>query len=213
MKAVKKRTQRSSQSNLNKGRASKTSGMGEVRIIGGDFRGRKLPVLDGEGLRPTSDRVRETLFNWLQFDLAGGVFLDAFSGSGALGMEALSRGAQRVVFLEKSPKVAAQLTANLHTLGVTDRAEVVCTDSLNWLQQPTKEVFDGVFLDPPFGQNLLEPSLEALQDFAWLSSQAWCYLEQEKSLIWPKLPEKWSWYKDKTTSQVRFGLLRVTTSS
>lgn len=182
------------------------NGLGEVRIIGGDWRGRKLPVLTAQGLRPTSDRVRETLFNWLQFEIAGAACLDVFAGSGALGFEALSRGAKSCVFLELGADNAAQLRANATRLG-TNSAEMVLTDSLQWLAQPASQAFDVVFLDPPFNQGLMQPAVELLFKNGWLQTeQAWLYLEQEKNLPWPTLPEGWVCHREKTTSQVRFGL-------
>ncbi|CAN8139187.1 Ribosomal RNA small subunit methyltransferase D [uncultured Thiomicrorhabdus sp.] len=184
-----------------------TQGMGEVRIIGGDFRGRKLPVLLADGLRPTSDRVRETIFNWLQFDIAGARCLDAFAGSGAIGLEALSRGAKKVVFLDALPKVQKQLQQNLQTLKVeSQQAQVICTDAVHWAQSTAEIPFDVIFLDPPFHKDLMHTMLQNLFDQGWVGDQTLLYLEQEKSLAWPELPEGWSCRKEKTTSQVRFGL-------
>jgi 16S rRNA (guanine966-N2)-methyltransferase len=180
--------------------------MGEVRIIGGDWRGRKLPVLMAEGLRPTSDRVRETLFNWLQFDVAGAHCLDLFAGSGALGFEALSRGAKSVTFIELSKPVALQLKTNLKTLSAT-AGQVVQGECLQWLDQPVEQPFDIIFLDPPFNQGLMQSAVDKLFISGTIKSQqAWLYLEQEKSLEWPILPADWICHREKSTSQVRFGL-------
>ncbi|WP_019557898.1 16S rRNA (guanine(966)-N(2))-methyltransferase RsmD [Thiomicrorhabdus arctica] len=182
--------------------------MGDVRIIGGDWRGRKLPVLMAEGLRPTSDRVRETLFNWLRFDVAGSHCLDLFAGSGALGFEALSRGAKSVTFLELSIPVAQQLKTNLKTLNAP-AAQVVQRDSLQWLDQRVEQPFDIIFLDPPFKQGLMQLAVDKLFINGIIKNQqAWLYLEQEKSLDWPNLPDGWVCHREKTTSQVRFGLFR-----
>ncbi len=182
------------------------SAMGEVRIIGGDWRGRKLPVLMAEGLRPTSDRVRETLFNWLHFEVAGAHCLDLFAGSGALGFEALSRGAKSVTFLELSKPVAQQLTTNLKTLNST-AAQVVQGECLQWLDQPVEQPFDIIFLDPPFNQGLMQLAVDKLFVSGIIKSQqAWLYLEQEKSLDWPSLPDDWICHREKSTPQVRFGL-------
>jgi len=183
----------------------------QIRIIGGDWRGRKLPVLMAEGLRPTSDRVRETLFNWLQFDVPGAVCLDVFSGSGALGLEALSRGAKKATLLEMNAINAKQLKQNLVTLKA-ENAEVLTTDSLQFLAKPAKEFYDIIFIDPPFHQGLMQPTVDLLFKNGYVKSQQAClYLEQEKSLDWPNLPEGWVCCKEKTTSQVRFGLFRLVT--
>jgi 16S rRNA (guanine966-N2)-methyltransferase len=180
--------------------------MGEVRIIGGDSRGRKLPVLMAEGLRPTSDRVRETLFNWLQFEVAGAHCLDLFAGSGALGFEALSRGAKSVTFVELSKPVAQQLKINLKTLNST-AAQVAQGDSLQWLDQLVEQPFDIIFLDPPFNQGLMQSIVDKLFISGTINSQqTWLYLEQEKQLDWPSLPEDWICHREKSTSQVRFGI-------
>ncbi len=182
------------------------SEMGDVRIIGGDWRGRKLPVLMADGLRPTSDRVRETVFNWLQFEVPGAHCLDVFSGSGALGFEALSRGAKSVTFLELSMPAAQQLKTNLKTLS-SNAAQVIQGDSLKWLDQPAEQTFDIIFLDPPFNQGLMQRAVDKLFISGYVADNAaWLYLEQEKNLEWPKLPEGWICHREKTTAQVRFGL-------
>ncbi len=182
------------------------SEMGEVRIIGGDWRGRKLPVLLADGLRPTSDRVRETVFNWLQFEVPGARCLDVFAGSGALGFEALSRGAREVTFLELASANAKQLQANVSALK-TDKAQVIQTDSLRWLENPIAQPFDIIFLDPPFNLGLMQSAVDKLFISGVIQNdQAWLYLEQEKHLDWPNLPEGWVCHREKSTSQVRFGL-------
>lgn len=185
---------------------TRVAAMGEVRIIGGDWRGRKLPVLMAEGLRPSSDRVRETLFNWLQFEVAGAFCLDLFAGSGALGFEALSRGAKSVTFLELSMPVSQQLKTNLKTLNST-AGQVVQGDSLQWLDQPIEQTFEIIFLDPPFNQGLMQLAVDKLFISGIIQDQqVWLYLEQEKQLDWPNLPDGWICHREKSTSQVRFGL-------
>ncbi|BCN94211.1 ribosomal RNA small subunit methyltransferase D [Thiomicrorhabdus immobilis] len=181
--------------------------MGEVRIIGGDLRGRKLPVLNAEGLRPTSDRVRETLFNWLQFEIPGANCLDVFSGSGALSFEALSRGAKHATLLELDSANAKQLKQNLQQLKL-DNAQVEQVDSLQWLAQPANSHYDVVFLDPPFHKNFMQNSVDLLFKNGYVNNQAWLYLEQEKQLDWPVLPDGWECHREKSTSQVRFGLFK-----
>ena len=181
---------------------------GQVRIIGGDWRGRKLPVLEAPGLRPTSDRVRETLFNWLQFDVPGSRCLDAFAGSGALALECLSRGAARVLLLEKEPRVAKHLRELLQTLEA-DAADILNADTLSFLAQPASETFDLVFLDPPFNQGLLEPVCRALDEQGWLADQAYIYLEVEKQAGLPQLPSSWTLRKEKEAGEVRYALFQA----
>ena len=132
-----------------------------IRIISGKFRSRRLPFPDAKGLRPTPDRVRETLFNWLQKDIHSAVCLDLFAGSGALGFEALSRGAARVVMVDSSPVVVKQLEENTRLLDISDVAIIEKDVSVSW---PTfQERFSVVFLDPPFKANLLGTCFQKLQ--------------------------------------------------
>ena len=197
---------------INSSQKTTTRPGGEVRIIGGEWRGRKLPVLDADGLRPTSDRTRETLFNWLQFKVPMARCLDAFAGSGALGFEALSRCAAQVVMLEKSAVIAQQLKRNAALLKTT-KAEIHQTDSLAFLAKPAPHAFDIVFIDPPFQQGLMQPTLDALFSQGWIHNQAWLYLEQEKNLDWPTLPQGWQIHREKTTSQVRLSLWRMSSAA
>ncbi len=178
---------------------------GQVRIIGGDWRGRKLPVLKAEGLRPTSDRVRETLFNWLQFDIAGARCLDVFAGSGALGFEAASRGAKQVVMLELSTANATSLKSNCQLLKA-DSIVVHQVDSLTWLSRTSEQAYDAIFLDPPFHKDFMQESLNLLFENGYIGDGTTIYLEQENDLNWPQLASGWVCKKEKKTSQVRFGL-------
>ncbi|MEP7058784.1 MAG: 16S rRNA (guanine(966)-N(2))-methyltransferase RsmD [Caldimonas sp.] len=132
----------------------------EVRIIGGQWKRSKLPVADAPGLRPTPDRVRETLFNWLGQDLSGSRCLDAFAGSGALGFEAASRGASEVVLLERDRRVAAGLAASARRLQATT-LHIECADAIAWMARCAPASFDLVFIDPPFDSALAEPALGA----------------------------------------------------
>ena len=176
----------------------------QLRIIGGDWRSRRLRFPAIDGLRPTLDRVRETLFNWLQHDVEGARVLDAFAGSGALGLEALSRGAKEVVFLEKHPKAAIQLKENLETLGARN-AQVWAGDALVWLEQ-NPEPYDLVFIDPPFGKDLLQPALDKLT----LLPGAIVYVEHEGTLT-PKFPAHWEEHRSKVTKEFCFRLFYVGT--
>lgn len=128
----------------------KKTGQGYVRIIAGTLRGSKLPVLNQVGLRPSSDRVRETLFNWLQHDIQGSKVLDLFAGSGALGFESASRGAAKVTLLEQNAEACALLVSNQKRLKVNN-IEVVQLESLQWLKNTPASGFNLVFLDPPYG--------------------------------------------------------------
>ncbi|SIO12083.1 16S rRNA m(2)G-966 methyltransferase [Sulfurivirga caldicuralii] len=187
-------------------------GKGRIRIVGGEWARRQLPVIDAPGLRPTSDRMRETLFNWLQFDLPGARVLDAFAGTGALGLEALSRGAEAAVFLERSGKVARQLAANLNTLGAAARGQVVNTDALRWLRQPAAHVFDIVFIDPPFDAALQQVALDALEENGWLAPGARVYVEQPRGQALPQVPPDWALHRDKIAGEVRYLLYHLPTT-
>ena len=178
----------------------------QVRIIAGQWRGRRLHFPDLPGLRPTPDRVRETLFNWLAPIVPGARCLDLFAGSGALGVEALSRGATDVVFVEQHPAAFKALRANLMQLGARN-ARVDCAEALAWLRQPGTP-FEIVLLDPPFGGNLLEPVCAALQQNGWLTPTAWIYLEAEAELPPLSLPAHWRLYREKRAGAVAYCLAR-----
>ena len=190
------------------GRQQPHTGGGQLRIIGGIWRSRKLPVADVEGLRPTPDRVRETLFNWLTGWVADARCLDAFSGTGALGLEALSRGASEALFLEYSPKAAQTLKSNLQTLR-SENARVEQTDALQWLSRPALQTYNLVFLDPPFRKQLLQPVCEQLQANGWLAQDALVYVEAEKELSPFPVPANWELWKEKSAGQVISCLYRV----
>ena len=151
----------------------------EVRLIGGSLRGRKLPVADRPGLRPTPDRVRETLFNWLGQDLSGWRVLDAFAGSGALGFEAASRGAAEVLLLELDPLLVRGLREWRERLGVPS-LRVERADALAWMRRAPAASFELVLLDPPFDSGLAAPALEAAR--ALVVPGGWIYLEASMPL-------------------------------
>ena len=185
--------------------------MGEVRVIAGLWRGRKLPVLNAEGLRPTTHRVKETLFNWLMMDVANARCLDCFAGSGSLGIEALSRQAQAVVFLEKFANAAQQLKKNLASLK-TDKGTVINTDTLTYLSQKNStEPFEIIFIDPPFHHNLVPQVLTLLQQNNWLAENALIYVETEKNHPPLLLAENWQIIKEKSAGIVTSRLIQVTT--
>lgn len=178
---------------------------GEVRIISGLWRGQKLPVLNVEGLRPTSDRVKETLFNWLMADIHASRCLDCFAGSGSLGFEALSRQANFVLMLERDKNVATRLNANLARLRTTN-GKVIQTDTLQFLANINQDQpFDIVFLDPPFNHNLIPTCLEWLEKNNWLTANALIYLETEHNANF-HCPAHWTLLKEKSTQQVVYRL-------
>ncbi|MCP1583381.1 16S rRNA (guanine966-N2)-methyltransferase [Pseudoxanthomonas mexicana] len=158
---------------------------------------------DRPGLRPSSDRVRETLFNWLMPVLPGARVLDLFAGTGALGLEALSRGAAHATLVERDPGLAAALRDACVRLGA--QATVVAQDALAWLagQQAT---FDLVFLDPPFADGLWEPALAALQPR--LATDAWVYVESPAGTV-PPVPPGWALHREGQTRDVRYALYRA----
>jgi len=182
----------------------------QLRIIGGQWRGRKLNFADEPGVRPTADRVRETLFNWLMVDIEGARCLDLFAGSGALGLEALSRGAKEVVFIDSNSKVINTITAQLKTLGA-DNAKVIKQTAESYLGLVIPKPFDIVFLDPPFHKDFLLPIIQQLIEGNWLKEETLVYIEAEKNLGAPELPEGWGFYKSKIAGQVSFYLAKKKT--
>lgn len=171
--------------------AQPARGSGKLRIIGGQYRRRQLPVSDSPGLRPTPDRVRETLFNWLAYELAGRQVLDLFAGTGALGLEALSRGAAQAQFVEANHNVARGIEANLATLGAT--GQVAERDVASFLEGPVTR-FDIVFLDPPFRHDLTTSTCDLLERRGWLKAHAWIYIESEAGLL-TRVPGNWSLHR------------------
>lgn len=183
-----------------------------LRIIGGKWRSRKVSFPDVEGLRPTADRVRETLFNWLQETIMREDCLDLFTGSGACGLEALSRGARHVSFVDSSHKALDSLRANLKMLEATDYA-VYCEDALTCLRAfgsrsvPTHDGRYGlVFLDPPFASDLLQKSAESLENSGILRENAFIYIESDRDITAAHLPANWRAHKYKRAGKVYFGL-------
>ena len=148
------------------------------KIISGDFRGRKFSFPEVEGLRPTPGKIRETLFNWLQFDIINKTALDPFAGSGALSLEAISRGAKKVYIIEKNRKVCEKLKTNFNFLD-SDQYTIINEDAMIHLSKPSKQSFDLVFLDPPFANNLLVETIEKLLNNHYINSQSQIYIESE----------------------------------
>lgn len=180
---------------------------GQLRIIGGSWRGRKLRFAAAPGLRPTPDRVRETLFNWLAADIHGSRCLDLFTGSGALGLEALSRGAASCSFIDSHGETIRCLQSRLQELDC-DRATLRCSDALGWLQAgpDASAPFDIVFLDPPFGEGLLAPASEILETCHWLAPGAAIYVESAAREADSALPANWRLHREKQAGEVRYRL-------
>jgi len=192
-----------------KNRVGQKNAMGSFRVIAGEWRSRRLSFPEVDGLRPTTDRVRETLFNWLSPTISGAYVLDLFSGSGALGFEALSRGAQEATFIEKDSLAYRSLNNNILELNAGVRATVIQADALAWLDHYTGSTYDLIFLDPPFRQNLLEPAIEGLVRAHVLSTGTLIYLEQEKELSSTLVPDSWQLKKEKVAGQVAYRLYEV----
>jgi 16S rRNA (guanine966-N2)-methyltransferase len=190
---------------LRKVRTSKAL-QGRLRIIGGTWRSRLLPVPAVPGLRPTPDRVRETVFNWLAPVIEGARCLDLYAGTGALGLEALSRGAGAVVFVDRDPAVLRSLRASLETLGC-DRGELHCQDAMSYLSGAVSP-FDIVFLDPPYRLGMLEPAVTRLVERDWPAAGASLYLEHEAGVSSPPLPKGWQLFRSAAAGQVRYHLAR-----
>lgn len=177
---------------------------GFVRIISGLWRGRKLPVHDAQGLRPTTDRVKETLFNWLAQEIPGAHCLDLFAGSGSLGFEAASRQAQAVTLIELNPTAFKQLEHNIAALNATN-LRAINSDALAFLkQQGTPHHL--VFIDPPFRQGLLSEAVSLLEQNGWLADEALIYIETEKELALEGIPANWRLHREKNAGQVSYRL-------
>ena len=166
------------------------SGQGQLRIIGGQWRSRQFDFPMAHGLRPTPNRVRETLFNWLAPYVEGAKVLDVFAGSGALFLEALSRGAGSALALDLNSAAINSLRGHLLTLRC-DNGQLLQTDALRHLEQQPATPFDLVFLDPPFSQGLLLPACTLLEEKGWLASDAWVYTESENPPSSLGLPGNW----------------------
>lgn len=179
---------------------------GSVRIIGGRWRGRRLPVADLPGLRPSGDRSRETLFNWLQADIRGARCADLFAGTGVLGLEAASRGAARVVLIENAPRGARAIEESVNTLG-GDGITVVRGDALRWLETCGPASIDIAFVDPPFGSGLAVRALERLAACGCLAPGGLVYLETARQEA-AELPPPWCVVREKLLGEVRMQLLQ-----
>lgn len=193
-------------------RTSRPANGGELTIIGGDWRSRKLRFPDAGGVRPTPARTRETLFNWLAHQVPGGHCLDLFSGSGALGLEALSRGATSATLVEHNRALAKALQQNL-TLLNSSSAQVVLQAVEAFLARPAPEPFDLVFMDPPFRQGWLERLFPLLADNGWVTPGGWVYVEYESERASPVVPSGWRLHREKSAGQVTCCLYQTHTKN
>ncbi|MEP6389644.1 MAG: 16S rRNA (guanine(966)-N(2))-methyltransferase RsmD [Halioglobus sp.] len=181
---------------------------GQLRIIGGQWRGRKLQFTATDGLRPTTDRVRETLFNWLMSELPTARCLDLFAGSGALGLEALSRGAMHCDFVDSSAIAQREISNHLTTLAATDRGACHISSAAEFLSQLDKNhaPYTVVFLDPPFGHELIAPAAATLEAQGLLEPGAYIYVECAVQEHLPELPKSWNLHREKTAGGVAYRL-------
>lgn len=186
-------------------KSSKVPARNEIRLIAGEWRSRKLRFPDIEGLRPTPDRVRETLFNWLRDDVEGARCLDLYSGSGALGFEAASRGAARVIQVESDPRVVAALRHHCELLSAT-QVHVRQENVRQFLTETPEAGFDIVFLDPPFRRGWLVPTCVLLERGGWLAEHARIYLEAERELKLDGLPATWQRLRHGEAGDVAYAL-------
>lgn len=189
--------------NKQRKQSAKPNNKGSIRIIAGSYRGRKLPVLMAEGLRPTTDRVKETVFNWLMPFIQDSLCLDCFAGSGGLGFEALSRGASHVSFVELNKAAAQQLLENQRLLKSAN-VSIVNSDVLGFIEKNTNK-FDIVFIDPPFRKNLVEQTAKQLNEHS-LADNALIYVEMESEQNNQQLPINWTLLKEKIAGQVVYRL-------
>ncbi len=183
---------------------------GRIRIIGGHLRNSRLDVPDLPGLRPTAERVRETLFNWLLPVISGARCLDLCAGTGALGIEALSRGAGGVQFVERDARAAQALRDNLARLKAPG-GQVATADALAFLQG-SPQPYGLVFLDPPFAQDLWTPLAQRLEQGGWLTPAAWIYVESPRQAA-PALPASWTVHREGVAGDVRYALFRRTAAA
>ncbi|NQZ81201.1 MAG: 16S rRNA (guanine(966)-N(2))-methyltransferase RsmD [Colwellia sp.] len=191
--------------NKQRKQSNKNASKGSIRIIAGKYRGRKLPVLMAEGLRPTTDRVKETVFNWLMPYIQDSICLDCFAGSGGLGFEALSRGAAQVSFVELNKAATKQLQENQHLLKAVNMS-VIQSNALEFIKKNTQK-YDVVFLDPPFRKGFIEQTAKLLNENS-LAEDALIYVEMESEQNHQQLPESWQILKEKVAGQVVYRLYK-----
>jgi len=188
------------------GKPNKKALPGRLRIVAGNWRSRLLQIADVPGLRPTSERARETLFNWLAPQLQGARCLDLFAGTGALGLEALSRGAASAVFVDNSPTAISTLRQNADSLQA-DAADIIKADAREFLLHASHGPFDIVFVDPPYSMDALGEVCNLLAASGLLRDNALLYLEDDGKRAWPAMPSGWSIDKERKAGNVRYALV------
>ncbi len=181
------------------------NGSGQLRIIGGEWRSRQFSFPMAQGLRPTPNRVRETLFNWLAPYVEGAHVLDCFTGSGALFLEALSRGASSALALDSNSNAVASLRQILATLKCSN-GQVLQANALQYLESQPATPYDLLFLDPPFSQDLLAPACALLEEKGWLAKDAWIYTESETAPSTLAMPGNWRLHREQKAGQVYYAL-------
>lgn len=185
-------------------RKMQSASRGQIRVIGGKWQRRKLTISDSGSLRPTTDRIRETLFNWLIPVIRAARCLDCFAGSGALAIEALSRNAASATLIELERPIATQLVANLAKLEAKN-AQVINSNTLNYLAQ-AGTAYNVIFLDPPFRKDLLQQTALLLERNGWLTENCWIYVEAESEADLSILPKNWQLHRKKVAGQVAYCL-------
>ena len=180
-----------------------------VRIVGGRFKGLKIPFKASAELRPTSNKSRERLFNWLMNDIEGATCLDMFSGTGALGLEAISRGAKFVYFFEKRRKTCSGIEQTVEKLNIEDQTEIINTDSLDfYFQSRIKRPVDIIFIDPPFRKGLMKKVFKKIKEQKIISNNSIIYAEMEKEKEIEEIILDWNLIKSKTSGQTRYCLFK-----
>ncbi len=187
---------------MKRGVKKQTGGSGTIRIIAGQWRGRKLPVLDVQGLRPTTDRNKETLFNWLMHGVQNSVCLDVFAGSGGLGFEALSRYANQAHFVEKDKGAFQQLLHNRGLLKLDDSQAIIHHGEMQKVLPTLSCQFNLVFVDPPFGYGLVDTTIATLEQHQLIAPDGYIYIECETTAANYSVPPSWRCIKDKSSSAV-----------
>ena len=188
------------------GKPNKKALPGRLRIVAGNWRSRLLQIADVPGLRPTSERIRETLFNWLAPRIHGARCLDLFAGTGALGLEALSRGAASVVFVDNSAQSINTLRQNADSLQANNLS-IIKADAREFLVQASQDPFDIVFVDPPYAMNALGEVCDLLAASGLLRDNALLYLEDDGKRAWPDMPPGWTINREGKAGNVRYALV------